>query len=140
MRLVLDTNVFVVGFIDLAAGVVSPETRILVWLMRKEAALLLSQPIEEQIMRVIMRVKNKDFAGLVRHAMWSDFDVEFVHVAKAITARVNRKDAGIFGTAFEGNADCLVSNNARFLEEAKQSQKRFECISPLEFVSRYVDS
>ncbi|MEK6886937.1 MAG: putative toxin-antitoxin system toxin component, PIN family [Nanoarchaeota archaeon] len=141
IKVVLDTNVFVVGFIDLAQGIESAEVKILKNLLNKNNTILLSIPIEEQIMRVITRVKDKNFAGLIRHTIWSDFAAEFVDVDKnkrtieSFKNKVPRKDLGIFLTAFIGKADYLISNDREFLDSASKCQNEFKCISPNEFLN-----
>lgn len=142
MRIVLDTNVFVVGFVDLAQKNNSPETIILKELLKKEIVLLLSSSLESQITNVILRVKDKNFAGLIRHLLWTDFFIEFIDLDNARTEttffkdKIPRKDLDIFLTAVIGSADYLVSNDTVFLRKASQCQNNLLCVTPAEFVAR----
>ena len=144
MRVVLDTNVFIIGFIDLAENVPSPETIILRDFFQKEKTVVMSAALEEQILRVVLRVKDKDFAGLVRHMLWSDFRIDFVdtaqqpRIAKTFAAKIPRTDLDIFLAAFIGAADCLVSNDGEFIASAARCQNRFACMNPAEFVKQNV--
>ncbi len=140
MRIVLDTNVFIIGFLSLAAGEDCAESRILKDLLEKEKTLILSSALEEQILRVILRVKDKDFAGLVRHILWSDYHIEFVEISgKKFPIKwktiIPRKDLSIFLTAHFGNADIFVTNDTDFLQKAKSCKPSFLCLRPDEFVS-----
>ena len=140
MRLVLDTNVFVFGFLDLAQGTTSSETRILERLLKKDTTLLLSEIIGAQLVSVILRVKDKDFAGLIRHMIWTDFDAEFVDIRaqhRDSPSSIPRKDIDIYLTALHGKADALITNDRAFLSSAK-TQGRFACLTPLEFEERFL--
>lgn len=138
-RLVLDTNIFIIGFIELSAGKETPETRILKDLLYKEKTLLLSPELEEQILRVILRIKNKDFAGLIRHMLWSDYKIEPVNIKGKEYPRkfkefIPRKDLDIFLTAYIGDANALVTNDIEFLKKAKECFPKFHCFTAEEFV------
>ncbi|MEK6921090.1 MAG: hypothetical protein AABX82_04355 [Nanoarchaeota archaeon] len=140
MKIVLDTNVFIVGFLSLATGEDCAESRILKELLEKDKTLILSSELEEQIFRVILRVKDKDFAGLVRHILWSDYYIEFVEISgKKFPVQwkeiIPRKDLSIFLTAHFGNADFLVTNDIDFLQKAKKCKPAFLCLRPQEFVA-----
>ncbi len=135
MRIVLDTNVFVAGFVALAGDEESVDAAVLRRLLLKREVLLLSAPLEEQLMRVVLRVKDKDFAGLVRYLLWSDFRAEFVpleneEIRKRFEQGVPRKDLDIFLTALLGKADVLVSNDADFLNKASEARQSFRCVRP----------
>lgn len=139
MRLVLDTNIFIVGFIELGAEKETPETEILRDLLYKEKTLLLSTEIEEQILRIILRIKNKDFAGLIRHMLWSDYKIEYVNISgkdypKNFKELIPRKDLDIFLAAYFGNADAFITNDKEFLKRAKECAPDFQCVNAEEFV------
>lgn len=139
MRLVLDTNIFIIGFIELSAGKETSETEILKDLLYKEKTLLLSTELEEQILRVILRIKNKDFAGLMRHMLWSDYKIESVNIKeknypKNFKELIPRKDLDIFLTAYIGNSDVLITNDKKFLKKAKECLPSFDCFSAEEFM------
>ncbi len=141
MRLVLDTNVFIVGFLDLAENSVSPEVLILEELNKKIHTLIFSDKLEEQILRVALRVKDKDFVGLVRHLIWSDFLIEYFAVNKEkylnLFPEIPRKDLDIFLTAHLGSADYMLTNDSVFLEKSKIYKTGFISIGPSDFVNKF---
>ncbi len=136
MRLVLDTNVYILGFFDLSNGGNSSESLILKDLMLKEKTLLLSKFIEDQILGVALRKKGKDFAGLLKFAIWTSFSIDFVNISKTkeYLEKIPRKDVDIFLTALEGNADFLITNDEDFRKKASMCQSKFKCLTPDEFV------
>lgn len=143
MKIVLDTNIFIFGFMGLSERTETPETMILKDLLQKEKTLLLSRELEEQLLRVFIRVKDKNFAGLVRHLLWSDYLIEFVTTEKNDYPKkykeiIPRKDLGIFLTAYTGDADFLITNDLPFLEKAKQSSPGFRCMTAEEFVDEFL--
>lgn len=142
MRLVLDTNIFIIGFLGLGEGQETPETKILRDLLQKEKTLLLSNELEEQLLRVFLRLKDKNFAGLIRHMLWSDYLIEFVELEEKRYPQkfkeiIPRKDLSIFLTAYFGNADTLITNDYPFLQKAKQCSPQFLCMSAEEFIHKY---
>ena len=145
MRLLLDTNIFVQGFLDLADGKNSPEVKILNALMEKKEVVLISKTLEEQLLRVVLRFKDRNFTGLLRHMLWSDFNLEFVNITdlgirKKFEDFIPRKDLDIFLTAHIGNADYMVSNDAELIEKATRIQDKFRCLSAEEFVKKFNQS
>lgn len=140
MKLVVDTNVFIVGFLDLAEDKESAEVRILRGLKKGKYKLILSSNLEEQILRVARRVRDRDWVGLLRHIIWSDFRIKYVKLNTELRQKygnkVPRKDLGVFVTAIKGKADYLISNDKDFLEEASHAQQIFSCLTPHEFVKK----
>jgi predicted nucleic acid-binding protein len=142
VRVVLDTNVFIFGYSE-GEGV-EVEKQILQRLSNNPRfVLLLSVELEDQILRVAKRVRDKDWAGLLRYLLWSDFNVEFVFLPPVESLQpmhgeametIPRKDRLIFLTALLGNADYLVSNNRAFVRSAAEKQNLFKCVTPEEFL------
>ena len=143
VRVVLDTNIFIFGYSDL------PDTQVERQVLQRLSGnprfiLLLSVELEDQILRVARRVQDKDWAGLLRYFLWSDFNVEFVFLPPIESlqqtqheamATIPRKDRLIFLTALLGSADYLVSNNRAFVRSAAEGQSLFGCVTPKAFLN-----
>jgi predicted nucleic acid-binding protein len=113
-RLLLDTNVFILGFLDLD----SPEGRILRILMdHPDVTLILSNELVTQIQRVARRTRSKDWTGYLLSRIWHDYSVEYVIVSVdkkrelEAQADIPREDVGIYLTALRGRVECFVSAN-----------------------------
>lgn len=138
MKLVVNTNVFIVGFLDLAERKESCEVQILRELKNRKHRLILSSNLEEQILRVARRVRSRDWVGLLRHVIWSDLEIKYAELnwelRRKYEDKVPRKDLGVFVTAIKGEADYLISNDEDFLEKASHAQQTFRCVTPSEFL------
>jgi len=141
-RLLLDTNVFILGYLDLD----SPEGRILRSLTDyPNVTLILSDELTAQIQRVARRTKNKDWAGYLLDRIWRDYAVEYVIVTTEEKRELQglvtipREDIGIYLTALRGRAECLVSANHEFVQQAAVRQHLFECLTPEEFLHKYLE-
>jgi len=142
-KVVVDTNIFIIGFLDFVSGKKSVDADIIRAMLKREFILVLSKELEEQIARVGKRVKDKDWAGYIRSAIWSSAKISFVMIPddKELMERykeVPRKDLLIFLTALFGNADYLVSNNREFIRKAVNTRE-FQCLSPDEFVKMMME-
>lgn len=143
MRIVLDTSVFVPAFLDFAEESETPRAKIFRALQNKEHELVLSDKLESQILRVVNRVKDKDFAGLFRHVLWSDFSIKYVTIEehqalrKKWRGKVPRKDLDIFITAIAGDANVLISEDESLVKKAKSLSKDLEVTGPQEFVKKH---
>ena len=140
-RLFLDTNVFILGFLDLN----SPEGRILRTLMNHpDVTLILSDELVAQVRRVARRTGGKDWAGYLLNRIWQDYPIEYVFVSAdeerelEAQADIPREDIGIYLTALRGQAECFVSANRELVQQAAARQHLFECLSPEEFLSKYL--
>jgi len=146
-RLFLDTNIYIVG--TMAPD--DPEGIILRWLIGETVIedyprpeVVISNELQAQIARVARRVRHKDWAGHVLSLVWrmrivnvvvSEKEVEQVELAGTIP----REDAGIYLAACEGKATCFVSENRKLLKAAVAQTNDFECLTPAEFVVRYLE-
>ncbi|KXB08261.1 hypothetical protein AKJ58_00500 [candidate division MSBL1 archaeon SCGC-AAA385D11] len=143
MKIVLDTSVFVPTFLDFAEESKTPRVKIFRALQNKSHKLVLSNELESQILRVVNRVEDKDFAGLFRHVLWSDFSIEYVIIEehqdlrKKWREKVPRKDLDIFITAIAGNADALISEDENLVKKARVLSKDLEVMTPQEFVKEH---
>ena len=141
-RVLLDTNIFIVGY----GPRTSAEESILSFLSahRAETTLLLSNEILNQVSRVAKRVKGKDWAGLLLSYFWRDFNVDVVNLEDAgdllgqYKDRIPSKDLLVFLTGLVGQADCFITRNHALLKAALGQHPPFECLTPEEFLAKYV--
>ena len=136
-RLLLDTNIFIIGFLDPD----SPEANLLTTLEKTpHLTLIFSNDLEQQIRRVGWRLQNTDWVGLLLHYIWSNFEVDYIYIAPEeireteIIANIPREDIGIYLTALRGKASHLISANHQLLKDAAAKQKRFQCLDAETFL------
>jgi len=139
--LLLDTNVFILGFLNLD----SPEGCILRALIdHPDVTLILSDELVAQIRRVARRTGGKDWAGYLLSRIWQDYPIEYVLVSVEekreleAQADIPREDIGIYLTALRGRAKCFVSANRELVQQAAARQRLFECLTPEEFLRKYL--
>ncbi len=144
IRVLADTNVFIVGFLGLNQQEESVESQILRQLAdQRRFTLLFSNELSDQIRRVARRVGGKDWAGLLLNLIWQTFDIEIVPIPELIEVferykgKIPDEDILIFVTAVLGQADCLISRNHEFVRRAVAEQDAFECLEPAEFLAKF---
>jgi predicted nucleic acid-binding protein len=141
----LDTNIYLIGAVDLD----SPEGQIMQWLGweikgNNEVEVVISEELIDQISRVAKRLKNKDWGGEIIGRIWQNFKVRYVQIDDSILAIMEsegiipREDLGVYLTAKEGQAQCFVSANHKLIRILAQETAEFECLTPSEFVSKYL--
>lgn len=87
---------------------------------------------------------NKDWAGEILNHVWHGMRVHFVMLDMNEVQRliedgvIPSEDAGIYLTALTGQAECFVSTNRSFIRAAAAKTNLFECLSPDEFVQKYL--
>jgi predicted nucleic acid-binding protein len=145
LRLFLDTNVYIIGL----AHVESPEARLLEWAgLGKETPgpveIVMSQVLIDQILRVAKRLRNKDWGGEVLGRIWQDLSLQFV-VVDPLEQRIleeagiiPREDVGVYLTARNGKADCFISSNRKLVRALVEQTREFECLTPENFIHRYM--
>jgi predicted nucleic acid-binding protein len=140
----LDTNVYLIGAVDLESN----EGQILQWLgweiTANECEVVISKELIEQISRVAKRLKNKDWAGEIIGRIWQNLKVRYVQIDNSALATIEaqgiipREDVGVYLTAKEGQAQCFVSANHKLIRILVQQTGEFECLTPSEFLSKYL--
>jgi len=137
MKVVIDTNVYIIAALDLARGVDSAEVKI-IKAVGKKFRVVICKEMLEQIMRVAKRVGNKDLGSRLIAALWVDASPIFVEVydevIKAYANKIPRKDLAIFAAGLIARPDYLVSVDKEFLKKAENVQNTFDCLTPEEFV------
>lgn len=144
-RVFFDTNVYIIGVADPD----SYERQLLNWAgfeQRKTGSVevIISQELFEQILRVAKRLQNKDWGGEILGRIWQNCNVcyvlldakEFLNVE--LIAEIPREDIGVYLTARKGKAQCFVSANYKLIRTLVKKTKEFECLTPEEFVSKYL--
>ncbi|MEC4814946.1 MAG: hypothetical protein SAK29_16945 [Scytonema sp. PMC 1069.18] len=143
----LDTNVYLIGAVDLN----SAEGQILQrlgWEFQGESGceVVISEELIEQISRVAKRLKNKDWGGEIIGRIWQKLKVRYIQIDNSARATIEaqgiipREDVGVYLTAKEGQAQCFVSTNHKLIRILAQQTGEFECLTPSEFVSKYLNS
>jgi predicted nucleic acid-binding protein len=145
--ILLDTNVYILGTADSK----SPEAQILSGLEPVNSTdgqfeILISEPLLDQITRVAKRLVNKDWAGkivdrvfsklITRYVFMTDDEIEYWLEQRTIP----REDIEVYLTAKNGNAQCFVSTNHELIRAIVQQTHEFECLTPEEFVKKYLSS
>ncbi|MBN1992565.1 MAG: hypothetical protein JW953_07645 [Anaerolineae bacterium] len=140
LRLLLDTNVFIIGFLDPD----SPEAKLLTLLETgPKFIVIFSNDLEQQIRRVGKRLQSSDWVGLLLHYIWSTLQVEYVYITSEEMTEVEtisdipREDIGIYLTALRGKTDYLISANHELLKEAAAKQNKFQCLDAEAFLAKY---
>ena len=144
VRVLVDTNIFIVGFLGLNQQEESIESRILRQLAdQRRFTLLFSNELSDQIRRVARRVGGKDWTGLLLSFIWHTFNIEIVLIPELIEVferykgKIPSEDILVFVTATLGQADCLISRNHEFIRRAMAEQEAFECLAPAEFLTKH---
>lgn len=140
-RVFLDTNVYIVGALDLDGS----EGMILRFLGFEEAnadapEVVISTELVEQILRVGKRLQGKDWAGDLVARLWRNFNLVYVLLNyeefPKVAARglIPREDIGVYLTAKQGKAECFVSANYKLIRAMVDQTQEFECLTPQEFL------
>ncbi len=144
-RIFLDTNIYILG----ATHVNTVEARILDWAGFAGASsdspeVVVSPAVFDEILRVSKRLHNKDRAGELVAFIWQRLRLHYVIIDPAEVERVvrdgriPREDAEVYVTARNGQAACFVSANHKLIRALNESTKDFECLTPDEFVDKYL--
>jgi predicted nucleic acid-binding protein len=144
IRVLVDTNVFIVGFLGLSQQEENVESQVLRQLADQQRfTVLFSNELSDQIRRVARRVGGKDWAGLLLNLIWQTFNIEIVPIPELIEVfeeykgKIPSEDILIFVTATLGQADCLISRNHEFIRQAMAEQDALDCLAPAEFLAKY---
>ncbi|MEE3717441.1 hypothetical protein V2H45_11825 [Tumidithrix elongata RA019] len=144
-RIFLDTNIYIIGVADS----LSSEWEILLWAgfdkkRTNSVKVVVSEELFDQILRVSKRLKNKDWGSQIVANMWQNFNVHNVSLEAEELARVEalgiipREDVGIYLTASKGKSQCFISANHKLIRSLAQETGEFECLTPQDFVKKYL--
>jgi predicted nucleic acid-binding protein len=144
-RIFLETNVLIIG----SAYPDSHEADILRWAGFGQTEpgpveVIVSEELFQEIRRVARRLRHKDWAGELLGHIWQDFRLRYVMIdSKDLDAlmgsgAIPSEDTGVFLTARVGLAQCFVSANHELITTIAQRTGEFECLTPAEFVEKYL--
>lgn len=144
-RIFFDTNVYIIGVADSS----SAEREILVWAGFKErkdnsVEVIVSEELFDQIFRVAKRLQNKDWGGQIVASIWQNFNIHNVYLEAEDLANIEslgvipREDVGVYLTASKGESQCFVSANHKLIRSLVSETKEFECLTPEDFVKKYL--
>jgi predicted nucleic acid-binding protein len=147
LRLFLDTNIYILGATDLNTS----EGQILLWLEQlsfddDQVALLVSEELLDQVARVAKRLTNKDLAGQLISQILNYSSICYVSLDSdeiefwLTQGMIPREDIEIYLTAKTGNAQCFVSSNRKLIRALAKQNQDFECLTPEEFIKKYLPS
>ncbi len=144
-RIFFDTNVYIIGFADSH----SAEWEILVWAgfggqNANSVEVVVSEELFDQILRVAKRLKNKDWGSQIVASMWQNFNIYNVYLeAEGLATTealgvIPREDVGVYLTASKGKSQCFVSSNHKLIQSLVKETGEFECLTPQDFVKKYL--
>jgi predicted nucleic acid-binding protein len=126
----------------------SPEATILDWLATAKSedekiVVVISSELIAQISRVARRIRNKDWSGEILSALWN-LNVTFIKIEPEDLATLSpiaipREDIEIYIAAKLGGAQCFISSNRELVRAIVEKTKEFECLTPIEFVKKYLE-
>ena len=89
-------------------------------------------------------VGGKDYGGELIARLWANLSIEHVTLEADALQRLSeeevipREDVSVFLTAVAGRAECFVSANYKLIRALAATAQIFECLTPAEFVARYI--
>jgi predicted nucleic acid-binding protein len=143
-RVFLDTNVYIIA----AAEPSSNEAAILQWICDQANSsniqVIISQILLSEISRVATRLRHKDWAGKIINDIWTTLNPEVVTIVPQeflqlqASGTLPSEDIGVYLTARTGKANCFVSANYKLITALVAQTQEFECLTPEEFVNKYL--
>jgi predicted nucleic acid-binding protein len=143
-RLFLDTNIYIIG----VANQNSYERKILESVGFQQTSsieIIISEDLLDQILRVSKRLYNKDWGSEIVARIWQQLQVIYVNFTADEWLKIEelglipREDIGVYLTASKGETQCFVSANYKLIRCLVQETKEFECLTPQEFVNKYLE-
>ena len=141
MKVLIDTNVYIIAALDLARDVETAEVKIIRAAIDQKFRVVITKELQEQILRVAKRVGGKDFASRLVALIWSEIKSIFIPrtyyecLMKIYEDKIPRKDLAIFTAALVANVDYLISENRNFIRKSAEAQRIFKCLMPEDFVN-----
>lgn len=140
-RCLIDTNVFLLGSLDLGDNKSSEEAKIVNLLIERKIRPVLSLRLLSEYHEAAKRVMGKDFAGWLRHLILDVSKPVFVsdelckEIEPKFSGLIPQEDLRHFVSCIIAEADYLISNNREFLKKSKNNY--FECLTPKEFLKEF---
>lgn len=142
-RVLVDTNVMIVGAKDYADDKGTPESEILKMVMGDELEIVLNPILLEEYHRVARDIVDKDFAGWFRNVVMKDFSITYVDETKIrgltqeFRGEIPSEDLPHFGSCLLTDTDFLISENREFLKRSEGHG--FKCVTPEKFLEELED-
>ncbi len=142
MRVLIDTNVYVIAALDLARNFESAEVKVIKAAINQKFRVVITKEIQEQILRVAKRVGGKDFASRLVALIWSEIKPIFIPqtyyktLMRIYEDKIPRKDLAIFTAALVADVDYLISENRELLKKSAEVQDIFDCLTSEEFIDK----
>jgi predicted nucleic acid-binding protein len=138
-RCLIDTNVFLLGALDLRDDKSSEEAKIITLVIERKIRPIVSLRLLSEYHEAARRVMGKDFAGWLRHLILDVSKPVFVsdelckEIEPKFSGLIPKEDLRHFVSCILAEADYLISNNKEFLKKSKNNY--FKCLTPKEFLS-----
>lgn len=137
-RVLIDTNVMVVGAKDYAEEKNTPESQILKLALDKEIKVVINPLLLKEYHRVAEDLAGKDFAGWFRNVIMKDLSVAYTgetetrNLMEKYKGEIPPEDLPHFASCLLSDADHLISENRSFLKRARGFG--FKCSTPEEYL------
>ena len=139
-RCLIDTNVFLLGALDLRDDKSSEEAEIVTLLIEHKIRPILSLRLLSEYHEAAKRVVGKDFAGWLRYLILDVSMPVFApdelceEIEPKFSGLIPKEDLRHFVSCIIAEADYLISNNREFLKKSKNNH--FNCLTPKEFLRK----
>ncbi len=139
VRAFVDTNVLLIGAVNLALQEETAEVKIIRNLLEGGVKLVTSLKQLEELTFASKKVLGRDFAGWIRYLLITKIKPLIIHesayrgVEKSYAGLIPDEDLTHFAVAVTGEAEYIVSENHEFLRMAAEC-KTIECLTSEEFI------
>ena len=140
LKCLVDTNIFLVGALDLTQNKDSAESKIIQLLVDGKIRPIMTIQLLNEYHEAAKRLMDKDFASWLRYLVLDVSKPIFVsdEICKELEPKfsglIPAEDLRYFISCVVAEADFLISNNREFLKKSKNNY--FKCLTPEEFLSK----
>jgi len=140
LKCFVDTNIILIGALDLSANKISDEAGIIDIVIEGKIKLIVTIQLLDEYHEAAKRLVDKDFAGWIRYLIVDVSKPIFIpdDVCKELEPKfaslIPKEDLRHFVCCVIAEADYLISNNREFLKKSKNDV--FKCVTPKEFLSK----
>lgn len=140
LKCLIDTNILLIGALDLAEDKSSDEAKIIKLTIDGKIRPIITLQLLNEYHEAAKRLMDKDFAGWLRYLIVDVSKPTFVpdDVCKELEPKfaglIPKEDLRHFVSCVIAEADYLISNNREFLKKSKNNY--FECVTPKEFLKK----
>ncbi|KXB03440.1 hypothetical protein AKJ47_02230 [candidate division MSBL1 archaeon SCGC-AAA261G05] len=137
-RVLIDTNVMVIGARDYAEDKDTPGSIILKLALKNKIKVIMNPTLLKEYHRVAVDLEGKDLAGWFRNVIMKDLSISYVdetaikRLMERYDGEVPSEDLPHFASCLLGGVDFLISVNRDFLK--KTSKFNFRCVKPKEYL------